>query len=104
MASPSCSRCAADQSLKDPTGSNLRKAADLTAQGKGDEALKLIRQEIGISSSDPRPRRALVETLLKLNRREEALREAEAFLRVTPEDAELLRLRESARAGGGSPG
>lgn len=89
----------ADQSLKDPTGTSLRKAANLAAQGRGDEALKLLRQEIELTP-DPRPRRALVETLLKLNRREEAVREAEAFLRATPEDAELLRLREAARAGG----
>ena len=50
------------------TGRNLQKALDLAAAGQADEALAMIRQEIGLAPSDPRPRPAEITVLLAAKR------------------------------------
>ena len=78
----------------DPTARNLKVAAALLSEGKGDEALKAIRQEISIArQGDPRPRAAEVTTLLALKRDAEALKAAEAAVAAAPDDADSVYLR-----------
>jgi tetratricopeptide (TPR) repeat protein len=87
-----------DKGVADPTGRNLQRAADLAAGGRTEDALAMIRQEIGFVPNDPRPRIAEVKTLLEAKRTAEALKAAEAGLAAFPGNAELVRLRDSARA------
>lgn len=86
-----------EKGRQDPTGRNLQQAQGLAAQGRTDEALALIRQEAELAGSDPRPRIAEASLLLELARPQEALAAAEAGLRVAPENAELIALRDAAR-------
>jgi tetratricopeptide (TPR) repeat protein len=83
--------------VADPTGRNLREAANLAAAGRVDEALVRIRQEIAFRPDDPRPRVAEVKTLLDAKRGAEALKAAEAGLGVFPNNLDLVRLRDAAR-------
>ncbi len=83
-----------ERDAADPTGRNLKAAATLLGQGKGDEALKAIRQEISIAQpGDPRPRAAEVTTLLALKRNAEALKTAEAAVAASPENPDSVYLR-----------
>lgn len=88
---------AKEKGRQDPTGRNLQKAQDLAAQGRTDEALALLRQEADLAGSDPRPRIAEATLLLELSRHQEALEAAEAGLRASPGNAELIALRDAAR-------
>jgi len=83
-----------ERDAADPTGRNLKAAAALLGQGKGDEALKAIRQEISIAQAgDPRPRAAEVTTLLALKRNAEALKTVEASLAAAPDNPDNVYLR-----------
>ena len=81
----------------DPTGRNLQKAMDLAAAGQADEALAMIRQEIGLAPTDPRPRPAEITVLLTANRPQEALIAAENALRAVPGNPDFLYLRGAVR-------
>jgi Flp pilus assembly protein TadD len=83
-----------ERDAADPTGRNLKAAAVLLGQGKGDEALKAIRQEISIAQAgDPRPRAAEVTALLALKRNAEALKTVEAAVTAAPDDPDNVYLR-----------
>ncbi|HEX9943739.1 MAG TPA: tetratricopeptide repeat protein [Thermoanaerobaculia bacterium] len=86
-----------EKGVTDPTGRNLQKARSLAAAGRTDEALALIRQEIGLAPSDPRPRAAEVTTLLAAKRNEEALKAAEAAVGTAPGNLDFLYLRGAVR-------
>jgi Flp pilus assembly protein TadD len=78
----------------DTTGRNLGRATTLLKQGKADEALGVIRQEVALApTTDPRPRAAEVTTLLALKRNDEALKTAEAALAGAPGNPDYLYLR-----------
>jgi Flp pilus assembly protein TadD len=81
----------------DPTGRSLRQAMSLADAGRTDEALALIRQEIGLAPNDPRPRAAEITTLLAAKRIEEALKAAEAALSGAPGNPDFLYLRGAVR-------
>jgi len=81
----------------DPTRRNLQQASTLAAQGKTDEALALIRQEIALVPADPRPRAAEVTTLLAAKRPQDALKAAEAGLSAAPGNPDFLYLRGAVR-------
>jgi tetratricopeptide (TPR) repeat protein len=81
----------------DPTGRNLQKALDLAAAGQTDEALALIRQEIGLAPTDPRPRPAEITVLLTAKRPQEALTAAESALRAEPGNPDFRYLRGAVR-------
>jgi tetratricopeptide (TPR) repeat protein len=83
-----------EREAADPTGRNLKQAAELLSEGKGDEALKAIRQEISLApAGDPRPRAAEVTTLLSLQRNDEALKAAEAAVAAAPNNPDVVYLR-----------
>ncbi|HEV7506983.1 MAG TPA: tetratricopeptide repeat protein [Thermoanaerobaculia bacterium] len=83
-----------ERDTADPTGRNLKQAAALLGQGKGEEALKAIRQEISLAQAgDPRPRAAEVTTLLALKRNDEALKTAEAAVAAAPNNPDNVYLR-----------
>jgi tetratricopeptide (TPR) repeat protein len=83
-----------ERDAADPTGRNLKQAADLLSQGKGDEALKAIRQENSLAQpGDLRPRAAEVTTLLSLKRYDEALKTAETAVAAAPNNPDLIYLR-----------
>jgi tetratricopeptide (TPR) repeat protein len=83
-----------ERDAADPTGRDLKAAAVLLGQGKGDEALKAIREEISIAQpGDPRPRAAEVTTLLALKRNTEALKTVEAAVAASPDNPDSLYLR-----------
>ncbi|HEV7785812.1 MAG TPA: tetratricopeptide repeat protein, partial [Thermoanaerobaculia bacterium] len=83
-----------ERDAADPTGRNLKQAAALLSQGKGDEALKAIRQEISLAQAgDPRPRAAEVTTLLALKRNDEALKTVEAAVAAEPDNPDNVYLR-----------
>jgi cellulose synthase operon protein C len=81
----------------DPTRRNLQQAATLAAQGKTDEALAMIRQEIALVPADPRPRAAEVTTLLAAKRPQDALKAVEASLSAAPGNPDFLYLRGAVR-------
>jgi tetratricopeptide (TPR) repeat protein len=81
----------------DPTGRNLQKALDLAAAGQPDEALAMIRQEIGLAPTDPRPRPAEITVLLTAKRPQEALIAAENALKADPGNPDFLYLRGAVR-------
>jgi cellulose synthase operon protein C len=83
-----------ERDAADPTGRNLKQAAALLSQGKGDEALKAIRQEISLAQAgDPRPCAAEVTALLSLKRNDEALKTVEAAVAAAPDDPDAVYLR-----------
>src|SRR6185295_14737886 len=86
-----------EQGAADPTGRNLQQAKYLAAAGRTDEALALIRQEIGLAANDPRPRMMEVTTLLAARRPQEALGAAEAALKEQPGNPDFLYLRGAVR-------
>ena len=73
-----------EKNLEDPTGRELREAMKLQADGRIDEALALIRQEMELAPDDPRP--VLLESrfLLFDQRLDEALAVAERALAMAP--------------------
>jgi tetratricopeptide (TPR) repeat protein len=81
----------------DPTGRNLRQAMEVAAAGRTDEALALIRQEIGLAPDDPRPRTAEITTLLAAKRPQDALSAAELALKAAPGSPDFLYLRGAVR-------
>jgi hypothetical protein len=89
----------AERGVSDPTGRELDRAKTLLAEGKGDEALAVIRREAVLApASDLRPRIAEVDALLSLHRPGEALKAADAALAAAPRNSELLTLRAKAAA------
>ncbi|HEV2845965.1 MAG TPA: tetratricopeptide repeat protein [Thermoanaerobaculia bacterium] len=86
-----------DRAEADPTGRNLQEATALVAAGRNDDALAVIRQEIGFVPNDPRPRILEVTTLLAAKRPEEALKAAEAAVAAGPDNPDYLHLRGAAR-------
>jgi Flp pilus assembly protein TadD len=81
----------------DPTGRNLQRAMDLAAADRTDEALALVRQEIGIAPDDPRPRPAEITLLMAAQRPQEALVAAENALAAAPGNPDFLYLRGAVR-------
>ena len=73
-----------EKNLEDPTGRELRDAMKLQADGRTDEALALLRQEMELTPDDPRP--VLLESrfLLFDQRLEEALAAAERAMQMAP--------------------
>jgi tetratricopeptide (TPR) repeat protein len=68
-----------------------RSLADLyRAQGKGEEALALYREDLAASSTDKTARAGMVLSLFDLGRREEAERELDAALKDDPRNIALL--------------
>jgi tetratricopeptide (TPR) repeat protein len=86
-----------ERGVADPTGRNLQQAMALSTTGKIDEALALIRQEIGLVPNDPRPRAAEITTLLGAKRPQEALSAAETALQAAPGHPDFLYLRGAVR-------
>ncbi|MEA2604642.1 MAG: hypothetical protein QOF89_5634 [Acidobacteriota bacterium] len=85
----------------DATGRNLGRATALLGQGKADEALAIIRQEVALApANDPRPRAAEVTALLAMKRNDEALKTAEAALAAAPGNPDYLYLRGAVRMAG----
>lgn len=81
----------------DPTGRNLQRAMDLANAGRTDEALAMIRQEIGVAPNDPRPRPAEITLLMAAQRPQEALTAAESALQAQPGNPDFLYLRGAVR-------
>ncbi len=82
---------------KDPTGRSLEDARKLVVAGRIDEALALIRQEIDLAPTDPRPRAFEVTTLIGAKRTDEALKSVERALAGAPGNPDLLYLRGAVR-------
>ena len=83
-----------EEGAADTTGRNLNRATALLSQGRADEALALIRQEVALApANDPRPRAAEVTALLAMKRPDEALKSAEAALAGEPGNPDYLYLR-----------
>jgi tetratricopeptide (TPR) repeat protein len=87
----------AERGEADPTGRNLQQAKDLAAAGRTDEALALIRQEIGLVPNDPRPRLAEVTTLLAAQRAQDALSATEGAMKADPGNPDFRYLRGAVR-------
>ncbi len=81
----------------DPTGRNLTAALKLATDGKVDEALGAIREEIRLKPNDPRPRTAEVMTLLNAKRVPEAQRSIDEALKLQPGNPDFLYLRGAAK-------
>lgn len=77
----------------DPTGRNLQAAMALAAQGKVEDALSAIRQEIRIQPTDPRPRVAEVMTLLNAKRPKDARNAIDGALSSAPRNPDFIYLR-----------
>jgi Flp pilus assembly protein TadD len=88
-----------ERGTADPTGRNLEEARKLAAAGQIDQALSVIRQEIGLVPADPRPRAAEISLLLAAKRNEEALKSVESALAGSPGNPDLLYLRGAVRMG-----
>ena len=73
-----------EKNVEDPTGRELREAMKLQADGKMEEALRVVRQEMQLAPDDPRP--ALLESrfLLLGGRLDDALAAAERALAMAP--------------------
>jgi len=78
------------EAQKDPTGAAVDKARQLLAQGKSEEALKLLQGEIELEPKDIRPRLLASRTLLVLGRPEEALQAAQRALELAPDDPDAV--------------
>ncbi len=74
----------------DPTGAQIERARQLLAQGKGEEALKILQGEIQLEPKDIRPYLLASRTLLVLGRPEEALQEAQRALELAPDDPDAV--------------
>lgn len=74
----------------DPTAREIERARDLLAKGESEQALRLLRQEIGLSPTDLRPRLLESRVLLLLDRPEEALAAAERTAALAPESADAV--------------
>ncbi|HEV2853775.1 MAG TPA: tetratricopeptide repeat protein [Thermoanaerobaculia bacterium] len=88
-----------ERGTADPTGRNLEEARKMAAAGRTDEALSLIRQEIDLAPTDPRPRAAEISTLIAVRRTDEALKSVERALAGSPGNPDLLYLRGAVRMG-----
>lgn len=88
-----------ERGTADPTGRNLEEARKLAAAGQIDQALAVIRQEIDLVPTDPRPRVAEITTLLAAKRPEEALKSVESALAGSPGNPDFLYLRGAVRMG-----
>ena len=85
----------------DQVGEMLGRAEALYAEGKLEDALRMIEQALPSGQSDIRLHRAKSQVLLALQRNDEAKQAIEVGLAVLPGDENLVRLR--AIAAGGSP-
>ena len=81
------------RNLDDPTGRNLQAAMSLASQGRVEDALSAIRQEIRLRPEDPRPRVAEVMTLLNAKRPQDARNAIDGALSSDPRNPDLLYLR-----------
>ncbi len=87
----------ARQELSDPTGRELRRAFELLAAGRGEEALRVARTEKGLARGDLRPSLAEGRILLALERPREARAVAEEVLAAAPGSPDALYLRGTVR-------
>jgi tetratricopeptide (TPR) repeat protein len=71
----------------------VRRAAELRAENRLEEALIALREAIRLSPADPLPRTLEVRLLLDMRRPREALEIAEGLVELTRGDAEALHLR-----------
>jgi len=74
--------------VRDPVSRSILQAQQAIREGKSQQALALLRQEIELSPQDVRPRILEVRLLLTENRLEEALRAADNALRAFPDLAD----------------
>lgn len=86
-----------EESLRDPTGWQIRKGFDLIDAGDAEAALKVARREARLAPEDPRPLLLEASALLRLNRPEEAVAGAEQALALAPENPDALYLRGTTR-------
>jgi Flp pilus assembly protein TadD len=75
-----------ESDLDDPTGRQLREAMSLLSQGRGEEALRLMRSEGELAPQDPRPAILEARALLLLGRPTEAEAPARRSLRISAEN------------------
>jgi tetratricopeptide (TPR) repeat protein len=78
----------AETGVRDPVSRALFKAQEAIQAGKPQQALAILRQEIEISPRDVRPRILEVQVLIRLERKEEALKAADNALRAFPDLAD----------------
>ncbi|HEY7213289.1 MAG TPA: tetratricopeptide repeat protein, partial [Thermoanaerobaculia bacterium] len=88
---------AVERGETDPTGRNLQRALDLAAAGQVEEALSLIREEMGLVPNDPRPRPVEITVLLRAKRPQEALTAVENALAAEPGNFDFVYLRGAVR-------
>lgn len=77
----------------EPLSANLQEAMRLTALGQAEPALAAIRRDLVTAPTDRRARGLEVQTLLALNRPDEALKSAQDALRLEPQNPDFLYLR-----------
>jgi Flp pilus assembly protein TadD len=77
----------------DPTGRNLQAAMTLASQGRIEEALSAIRQEIRLQPGDPRPRATEVMILLNAKRPKDARNAIDGALSSEPRNPDFIYLR-----------
>lgn len=77
----------------DPTGRNLQAAMTQAAQGRVEDALGAVRQEIRLKPADPRPRVAEVMILLNAKRPKDARNAVDGALSSDPKNPDFLYLR-----------
>jgi Flp pilus assembly protein TadD len=81
----------------DPTGRNLTQATSFAAAGHLDKALALVRQEVKLQPSDPRPRATEVMLLITSKQPQDALKAAEEALSSAPNNPDFVYLRGAAK-------
>lgn len=86
-----------EESLRDPTGWQVRKGFELLAQGRMDQALEVARRETRLAPEDPRPLLLAGSTLLHLDRPDEAVAQAEQAAALEPDDPDVIYLRGTTR-------
>ncbi len=86
-----------EEDRRDPTGRELRRALDLAANGRFDEALEIVELEAALAPGDSRTSLVASRVLLLAGRTEEALRRAERLVADRPDDADAVVQRGAVR-------
>ncbi len=79
--------------LEDTTGKRLAEALEWVERGESDRALTMVRQEIGLTPDDLRPRLLEVRILLGMGRHDDALQSIEIALGRFPDHPDALHFR-----------
>jgi predicted Zn-dependent protease len=77
----------------DPLSERIYEALDLVNRDKVNEAIALLRQQATVYPQDPRPHLLLARLFLAQRNTVEALREAEAGVKIAPQSADALYQR-----------